>query len=543
MDSLLAVKLGDDLIRRCTEGFQIIGAFVVSGHWIPFVLTPWDRTLRAMPYDSRPIPDFVASCFMRLSHALGFDELAIDQAFRTFACRRACGAVAIDFLRSQVLATNRVGSFHAAWEVHHCLRNQFIQAIVVVDDVRRPWFWANGDASESEREWPSEPQSPLTPPSPGLPTGTEAGLASSHMCISVDDRIAQFAVHGLTMADDEIRFHVNTLLVQYMRKRDSSDIPLPVVIAFETLNFLNWTEVGHLLTESWCRAHMDLKRTCHQVVSVILEDDHWLPLWFVPAGEVLVVHTFDDIVDFDIFDGKLRWIGSLLDFQEVVVHRVPNGLPSHRMCGPQALAFLAHILLEVPLPQDLEELNTMRVNMRASFVQAIHTTVVCRCPLVWGAGGTGALLKALSTELCQHGVPDSLAEQRASQAIKAIGSEQLSHALQQKQPWRQLKALANNVNFKFVLPDELEASIAQNKGKAVGKGRSKPPPGLPPTIALDPSKLQVLDGTFRAQNQVCVCSLPFIKLVRSVVDLSSCPMKKLCRTFDQGSWSPMNRWL
>ena len=83
--------------------------------------------------------------------------------------------------------------------------------------------------------------------------------------------------------------------------------------------------------------------------------------------------------------------------------------------------------------------------------------------------------------LAQH------AEQRASQAIKAIGSDQLSQAMQQKQPWRQLKAL------------ELEAVVALNKGKQVGKKqtREKIAPGVPPPLALDPSKLCVLEGTFR----------------------------------------------
>jgi hypothetical protein len=111
----------------------------------------------------------------------------------------------------------------------------------------------------------------------------------------------------------------------------------------------------------------------------------------------------------------------------------------------------------------------------------------------------------LAEELGVHGVPLQQAEQRASQAIKAIGSEQLVQAMQQKQPWRQLKALATNVGFKLVLPSELEAVVSLNKGKPVGmkQMREKPVPGVPSPLAVDPSKLCVLEGTFRCcQNSL-----------------------------------------
>ena len=101
----------------------------------------------------------------------------------------------------------------------------------------------------------------------------------------------------------------------------------------------------------------------------------------------------------------MRWIGLHLSFEEEVIHRIPHGLPSHRLCGAHALAFIAHVLLDVDLLDSLEELDTMRVNMRASFVQAMHEGHTCICPIVWGEGGRGALIKSLPDELCTHGVP------------------------------------------------------------------------------------------------------------------------------------------
>ena len=304
------------------------------------------------------------------------------------------------------------------------------------------------------------------------------------------------------MGDDEIRFQLLHLL--HIRASRATGSDKPSVLHFESLNFLNWDDVGHILTEKWCQGAPQVKSHGAQIVAVLLEGDHWLPIWAVPAGMVLVFHTFDDIIDYDIFDGKLRWMGLHLGFDEVVVHRVPNGLPSHAFCGAHALAFLAHILIEAELPDSVQTLDYMASNMRASFVQAMYEGRLCNCPLVWGSGGTGALVKSLAEELSSHGVPTQQAEQRASQAIRAIGSDSLQKAMQHKQPWRQLKALATNVSFKLVLPNELEAVVAQNKSKNVGNKPAKvrPAPGLPTPIALDPTKLCVLEGTFRSQSNI-----------------------------------------
>ena len=325
--------------------------------------------------------------------------------------------------------------------------------------------------------------------------------APSHVCLTKDDRIELFRVHGRSMGDDEIRFQLLHLL--HIRSSRATGSDKPSVFHFESLNFLNWDDVGHVLTEKWCQGVPQVKSHGAQIVAVLLEGDHWLPIWAVPAGMVLVFHTFDDIIDYDIFDGKLRWMGLHLGFEEVVIHRVPHGLPSHAFCGAHALAFLAHILIDAELPDSVQTLDYMTSNMRASFVQAMFEGRLCNCPLVWGSGGTGSLVKSLAEELSSHGVPARQAEQRASQAIRAIGSDPLQKAMQHKQPWRQLKALATNVSFKLVLPNELEAVVAQNKSKNVGNKPAKvrPAPGLPTPIALDPTKLCVLEGTFRSQSQ------------------------------------------
>ena len=45
----------------------------------------------------------------------------------------------------------------------------------------------------------------------------------------------------------------------------------------------------------------------------------------------------------------------------------------------------------------------------------------------------------------------------------------IASALKSKNAWRSLKTLGNSVRFQFLLPDELEAVVASNKGIPVGK--------------------------------------------------------------------------
>ena len=493
------------------DQISVCGAFRIDGHWLPVILQPCGQAVCIITSDfAQWIAPKVINVLHRLVVALGFTEITFDHEVRTFSCRSVCGAIAINFLQHRFLHTPKISSYAEAWGAHAMFRHQFVCMVQQVAYVPRPWIWASGDdgASEpSEKSWKSE--SPRNEPgvsSDQMPArDTQKWFdAGSHNCISIDTRIDLFRQHGAAMGDDEIRFHLYALQAQRFREQATSPVKKPEILCFESLNFLSWDDVGHILTEKWCGNFPQVKDLGHQIIGVVLEGDHWLPLWIVPGGMVLVVHTFDDIVAYDIFDGKLRWLGLPLGFPEVVIHRVPNGLPTHQMCGAHALAFLTHIVLGSDLPETIKELDMMRVHMRASFVQAMHEGSTCFCPVVWGQGGTGALLKALSTELCSHGVPADLAENRASQAIRAIGSESLIQALQAKNPWRQLKVLANNVQFKFVLPSELEASVAANKGKAVvpKSKREKVSPGIPQRIELDPTKLCVLDGTFRAGDVV-----------------------------------------
>ena len=135
--------------------------------------------------------------------------------------------------------------------------------------------------------------------------------------------------------------------------------------------------------------------------------------------------------------------------------------------------------------------------MKASFVQALFQGACCICPVGWGSGPFATLATSLAEELAKHGVPPFKTEQRAQQAIKVIGSDNVATALKSKNVWRSLKSLGNNVRFQFSLPYELEMVVHNNKGQPVGKRahasvKTKPSP----PAEIDPSKLALVRGHF-----------------------------------------------
>lgn len=177
-------------------GIQLIAVFCVSGHWIPVVLTPWGQTVRIASYEDAVLPAALSSCLTRLANALGFVEINFDHFQCTFACKSARGAVAINFLRSQVAGGSRWDYPFSVWEEHHCLRQKFLRSLPAPGEVTRPWIWPSGDNDDhTEREWPSEPSSPPPDHAGARPAPVEAASSSSgqpiegrsHTCISVAD--------------------------------------------------------------------------------------------------------------------------------------------------------------------------------------------------------------------------------------------------------------------------------------------------------------------------------------------------------------------
>jgi len=128
------------------DSLQIVGVFRFDQHWIPILMIPRGANIRIASFDATPdLAQSIAACLTRVTHALGFTEIFIDHIQRTFAAKSVCGAVAINFLRSQLTGCPRLCSTFSAWEEHHFLRRKFMQHIGRKAEVPRPWLWGSGD--------------------------------------------------------------------------------------------------------------------------------------------------------------------------------------------------------------------------------------------------------------------------------------------------------------------------------------------------------------------------------------------------------------
>ena len=196
-----------------------------------------------------------------------------------------------------------------------------------------------------------------------------------------------------------------------------------------------WDTVGKGICEVWCRANKESISQGLHVVAIFFTEDHWFPVWFNYHASTIVAHRIaDDQVSSETIMPMLSVLQVELGFQASVEHVMPNPLPPHNLCGAAALAFIGHLMLGSPLPQSIAELDDIHVSLKAEFVEAVFQGTCCICPVVWGSGPFSVLTQQLSEELVKHGVPVAKAEQRAQQAIKAIGSDICVYCTEVEEP-------------------------------------------------------------------------------------------------------------
>lgn len=479
----------------------VLTACMFQEHWIPVVLTPQGDVLHFCAWDAPSHShDALNAVVEELGRCLGFQRVSILRHQRLYLVTDKCGAVAMSFLHHSVFSSMLPTSDYEVNMVHARLRAVFSSSLDVLKVAMRPWIWGAGD--EDDEPFLNEPGQSSTSVSAALPTAV-ATQSFSHVCISKEQRLDLLRQKGKMWGDDEVRFHIT-----HMLNHPNTVVarPFAVIPGFATLDPLlltTWDTIGPTLCEAWCKRHPEVSTRGFHVVTAFLSNEHWFPVWMVPHGRTLVVHVVqDDLVDHQLLLPLMEIFKVQYEFHECVLHTIPSHLPSHELCGAAAVAFLGHIMVGANLPTDLSALRDYHANMKAAYVHALHEGSCCICAVAWGAGFMPNTVHALAEELVKHGVPESASNQRAQQAIKAIGSDNIQQALQSKNIWRSLKVLGNNVKFQFLLPAELAEVIASNKSTPVGKRLRMPGPKTRPKLpeAVDPSKLSLPEGVFISQG-------------------------------------------
>ena len=481
----------------------IITCCALEGHWIPLVLTPVAGNLHVTTWDD-PNRDhsMLKQPMEAIGKALGFHQVIFVRHHRLFFSSDQCGAMAVAFLNHSLLDTMLPTSQDEMGVIHERLRKEFEDAISVSFSSFRPWVWGTGDVERTRSS--SGMQESDQASSSNQPLHTDAMASSfSHQCITKEARMDLLREKGRLWGDDEIRFHLLNLLKRHETNPSPNTPSERGYVMMDPLLLSTWDMIGKGMCETWCRANKGALKSGLHVVAIFLVEEHWFPVWFNYHGRTIVAHRIaDELVTTDTIMPVLSVLRDELGFEAAVEHVMPNALEPHRLCGASAIGFVSHLLAGTPLPQNYRELEELHVSLKAEFVEALHQGTCCICPVAWGAGQFSQVVQTLATELLKHGVPEDKVEQRANQAVKAIGSDNVSTALKSKNAWRSLKALGSNVRFQFLLPDELEAVVQANKGNPVGRKQKGIALKTKPASLdmIDPSKLALMDGTFRVQG-------------------------------------------
>ncbi|CAE7655752.1 unnamed protein product [Symbiodinium sp. CCMP2456] len=247
------------------------------------------------------------------------------------------------------------------------------------------------------------------------------------------------------------------------------------------------------------------------LLAPFVDNGHWTLLVLRTSGRIVQAQAFDGIPGRNT-DGAYTLAKSLCflggcDLDSFSEKTIWNQVrPSD--CGA---IVLAHAL---SLSPDCDCDNLLQT--AAAFLSALP-------PLpsdLWGCGGLAPEQEQeLQNLLVQKGVPHELVASRVQSAVAKVGAGALAGALQQKNAWQALKAVASRPGslFKWVQADELQAHIerkAQDRfGTEVSKPRQKKQKAAKRPIAaplhVDPNQLQLAEGSFVATSGAPLKQLAF----------------------------------
>lgn len=322
--------------------------------------------------------------------------------------------------------------------------------------------------------------------------------------ISRQDRIAICNNQGSIWGDDEVLWHLEQMC--HRLPHDYHD------------SFGKLVVLGPLLASGWLHGSNfhDLKmwfeaQSCPRgIITAFIDQGHWTPL--VLSCEEHIILAFAGGTD----DREKEAVRNLVQKFAFALSREKTDFtfekPSyeHQCCGAYVIAFVAHMLTSRPLPKTCDELMQFHDHSRTLFTTTLQKNLcqnLCLHPWTWGAGKETAntAVDKLVPFLRERGVDPDRVQTRAQSAVKAIGAAEVLKAIDSANPWKSLKTLATNVKFQLVLHDELQQHIAGKAGQEVGKGpkkaRANRVPKQPDPIVLDPSKLQVPNGTFSSGGE------------------------------------------
>ena len=308
------------------------------------------------------------------------------------------------------------------------------------------------------------------------------------------ERSTLLQMQTLSWGDDELTWHMHQLASQ--AAPGTWTVLDPLIATQAVLS-------GHMgIVHLWFR---DLGFKPKHIMSAVNLEGHWTPFVWVVHSKVMLVQSWDSAYPdrrcSKLHEALSNAAGSSTFQWKNVSHR----FDSSGLCGLCALRFLHFAMFETKLPESREEALALHSDARSEFSTFVHFCFKVPRPWIWGQGLDSKAHERLRNLLTEHGVPANAVEARIHLVTQAFDRAALQTALTSAQPWRNLKAQANQLKpaFQLVLAHELDDVVRTKATKGVGKGkrrknnaREQPAPKLVPPPELDPQKLMLEDGSF-----------------------------------------------
>ena len=276
------------------QSMVVLSACMIHGHWVPVVLDPQGDKLHFSTWDApQNDHDALNGVIEAIGLALGFASVVGLRHHRLFFASEKCGALAMAFLHHSVLASMLPTCKEEVEVIHEGYRSSFANAVSSCQLARRPWIWGAGDSHDPP--FNNEPGMSSSGPDQANPVPIDVPDACrSHQCITKEERLQLLRDKGKMWGDDEIRFHLMNMINHPNNVCNQPFSSIPGVFMLDPLMLTTWDSIGKTLCATWCQRHMTVPLRGFHVITVLLHNEHWFPVWFVPHGRTIVAHVIDD---------------------------------------------------------------------------------------------------------------------------------------------------------------------------------------------------------------------------------------------------------
>ena len=149
----------------------------------------------------------------------------------------------------------------------------------------------------------------------------------------------------------------------------------------------SWIQTKGFDCSLWGRDHPEILAKGIPIITVVLVDKHWIPVFMAPVKDVLQVQTWDHPdANHAELDKVIHRLATSLGFSTALIcHEHRKFFTSH-LCGALAIAFLRGVLIGTQLPATADEAHLFHIRLRQIFQIELQRCQITRRPWVWGAG-------------------------------------------------------------------------------------------------------------------------------------------------------------